>query len=90
MNNLSNVKQEYNAILYSYDKLIGLKGLIYAWNANCRTKEEIADYLNVTISFLNDAIECYKNKYGLSTQIDIYTIYFNPNFIITKLVEFPK
>ncbi|WP_373599449.1 ImmA/IrrE family metallo-endopeptidase [Paraclostridium bifermentans] len=86
LNDLSNAKQEYKARLYSYDKLIGLNGLINAWNAHCRTKYEIAEYLNVTINFLNEAIECYKNKYGISIQIDNYCISFLPNFKIIKLI----
>lgn len=87
LNDISNSKQEYKARLFSYDKLIGLNGLINAWKNHCRSKEDIAEFLNVTIPFLDEAIECYKNKYGMSVQLDIYTIYFIPNFIITEFIK---
>lgn len=90
LNDISNSKQEYKARLFSYDKLIGLNGLINAWKNRCRSKEEIADYLNVTICFLDEAIECYRNKYGVSIQIDNYTIYFTPSLIISEFVEIKK
>lgn len=82
LNNLENTKQEYKARLYSYNKLIGLKGLIDARLAGCQDKHEMADYLNVTYNFLEDAIQCYKSKYGVSTKVDNYTIFFEPNLLV--------
>ncbi|CEN89531.1 gp23-like protein [[Clostridium] sordellii] len=87
IDDMSNAKQEYKARLFSYDKLIGLNGIINAWKNYCRTKEEIADYLNVTIPFLDEAIECYKKKYDPSVQIDNYAISFSPSLIITELID---
>ncbi len=89
LDSISNAKQEYKARLFSYNKLIGLNGLINAWKHNCRTKEEIADYLNVTICFLDEAIECYKTKYSQSIQIDNYAISFFPSLMITELIASP-
>ncbi|WP_164690239.1 ImmA/IrrE family metallo-endopeptidase [Paraclostridium sordellii] len=86
LDDISNCKQEYKARLVSYDKLIGLNGLIDAWKNRCRSKEEIAEFLDVTIPFLDEALECYKSKYGVSTQIDNYTISFSPNFKIIELI----
>ncbi|CEO32940.1 hypothetical protein [Paraclostridium sordellii] len=73
--------------MVSYDKLIGLNGLIYAWKNRCRSKEEIAEFLDVIILFLDEALECYKNKYGVSVKIDNYMIYFIPSFIISEFVD---
>lgn len=80
-------KQEYKARLFSYDKLIGLNGLINAWKNRCRSKEEMAEFLNVTISFLDETLECYKSKYGVSTQLDNYNISFSPSFRIIELID---
>lgn len=82
LNNLSNAKQEYDARLYSYNKLVGLSGIIRAYESKCSNRCEIAEFLGVTESFLNDAIDCYRNKYGCSVELDNYTIYFIPNFIV--------
>ena len=35
LSDIKNAKQEHQARLYAYDKLIGLTGLINAWKSNC-------------------------------------------------------
>lgn len=82
LNNLSNSKQEYKARLYAYNKLVGLQGLIDARLAGCSNRHETAEYLNVTEKFLNDAVECYKSKYGLSAKVDNYIITFEPAILV--------
>ena len=84
LNNLSNAKQEYQARLYGYNKLIGLIGIIKAFEAGCTTRHEIAEYLEVTEEFLEGALNCYKDKYGISVNVDNYTICFVPNILIYK------
>lgn len=83
---ISNRKQEYKARLWSYNKQIGLNGLIDSYNHGCRTIYEIIEFLDVTEEFFLEAIECYKNKYGLFATIDNYVIYFIPSLIIMKLL----
>jgi hypothetical protein len=42
--------------------------------------------LDVTEEFLKDALECYREKYGISTGIDGYIIVFEPTLaVIEKL-----
>lgn len=84
LNNLSNAKQEYQARLYSYNKLIGLMGIVKSFEAGCVNKHEIAEYLEVTEEFLEGALNCYKDKYGISVDVDNYTICFVPNILIYK------
>lgn len=84
LNNLDNLKQEYQARLYSYNKLIGLMGIIKSFEAGCLDRYEIAEYLDVTEEFLEGALNCYKDKYGVSVDIDNYTICFVPNILIYK------
>ena len=71
-------KQEYRARLYGYNLKIGLAGLIRAYEARCRDRYEMAEYLDVTEEYLEEAIDCYKAKYGLYASVDNYIIYFEP------------
>jgi len=75
---LENRKQERRARVWAYDRLIGIVGLINAYNYGCKTKYEIAEYLNVSEHFLEDAINYYHDKYGLFHKKDKYIIYFDP------------
>lgn len=77
-NVVENRKQEYKARLLAYNKMIGLHGIINAYKNHCRNKYEIAEYLDVTESFLCEALEFYKAKYGTFTTLDNYVIYFEP------------
>jgi len=74
----SNRKQEHIARMWAYNKLIGLRGIINAYNAGCTNKYEIAEFLNVTVEFLEEAIKKYTDKYGVCTMLDNYIIYFIP------------
>lgn len=78
-----NRKQERQARIWAYNKQIGLKGLINAYEHGCRNRHEIAEHLEVTEAFLEEAVNCYHEKYGLFTQVDNYIIYFNPLGILS-------
>lgn len=78
-----NRKQERRARLWAYNKQIGLNGLVNAYEHGCRNRHEIADYLEVTEVFLQEAVDCYHEKYGVCTQIDNYIIYFSPLAILS-------
>lgn len=80
-----NRKQEYRARLYGYNLKIGLLGIIKAYEHSCRNLHEMAEYLDVTESYLQDALDCYKSKYGLFTCVDDYIIYFTPNLSVCKI-----
>ena len=86
MTDVQNRKQERQARLWAYNKLIGLAGIIRAFEAGCQDVHEIAEYLEVTEEFLYECIECYKNKYGVCTTVDNYVIYFIPNLSIGEKV----
>ncbi len=75
---VSDRKQELRARAWAYDRMIGLTGIINAYNHGCRTVHDTADFLNVTEEFFVDAIQTYKRKYGNRTSIDNYVIYFEP------------
>ena len=81
---VSNRKQERTARLWAYNKQIGLSGLIHCFEARCQNIHEMADHLGVTEAFLQDALECYRQKYGICTSYQQYTIYFEPKLAICK------
>lgn len=74
----SSRKQERRARIWAYNKMIGLNGIIRAYEHGCRSKSDMADYLDVTEEFLQEAINCYTEKYGLYKEIDNYMILFQP------------
>lgn len=86
MEDIRNRKQEQQARLWGYNKLIGLTGIIRAFEAGCQSDQEAADYLEVTAEYLHEAIECYKNKYGVYKEVDNYVIYFIPHLAVLKMI----
>ena len=86
MESIQNRKQERQARLHGYNRLIGLAGLIEAYEHGCRNRYEIAEFLEVTDEFLEDCINCYQDKYGEYKTVDNYTIYFIPNLMIFKKI----
>lgn len=79
---VENRKQERKARAWSYNKLIGLSGILSCHRAGCHTLYEMAEHLDVTEDFLKEAIEYYKAKYGTFTRIDNYIIYFVPHLAV--------
>lgn len=75
---IENRKQEKQARKWAYKKLIPLPKFINAYNKGIDSKFELAEYLGVTEAFLLEAVKKYKEEFGLYTQVDRYTIYFEP------------
>ena len=65
---------------------IGLFGLVRAFEHGCQNRFEIAEYLEVTEEFLEECIECYRNKYGICKQVNNYVVYFTPYLAIIKII----
>ena len=86
MTSAANRKQERRARLWAYNKQIGLIGLVRAFEHGCQNRFEIAEYLEVTEEFLEECIECYRNKYGICKRVDNYVVYFIPQLSVMKLV----
>lgn len=86
MTSAANRKQERQARFWAYNKQIGLFGLVRAFEYGCQNRFEIAEYLEVTEEFLEECIECYRNKYGICKQVDNYVVYFIPQLSVMKLV----
>lgn len=86
MSNPQNRKQERQARMWGYNKLIGLTGIIQAFRAGCHSRHETAEYLGVTEEFLQECIDCYTEKYGEYAKIDNYIIFFIPNLAVMEEV----
>lgn len=74
----SNRKQERRARLWAYRRAFDLIDLVSAYKYGCRNRYELAEYLEVTEQFLQDALDTYKEKYGLCTKVDKYVVFFEP------------
>lgn len=81
---VSDRKQERTARLWAYDKRIGLAGLVKGYQAHCRNRHELAECLEVSEEFLQEALECYHEKYGSYVKFDGYTIIFNPGLAVIE------
>lgn len=86
MNDARNRKQERQARLWGYNRLIGLTGIINAFRAGCQSRHEIAETLNVTEEYLQECIDCYRDKYGEYVEVDNYMICFIPNLAVMEKV----
>lgn len=73
-----NRKQEQHARAWAYNSLVSISGLIGAYENNCRDIHEIAEYLGITESFLEDALAYYRSKFGICIRACGYIIYTEP------------
>lgn len=87
LNDIRNRKQELKARMWAYNHQIGLMGLVRAFEHGCRNLNETAKYLDVTEKFLAEALERYRQKYGIYTTVDNYIVYFEPNLRIGKMMN---
>ena len=84
---VANRQQERTARLWAYNKQIGLIGIVQAFEAGCRNRYEMAEFLGVTERFLQDALEIYAEKFGTSVTIDNYMIIFhNGGISVVKMI----
>lgn len=85
MQDIRNVKQERQGRIWAYDKMIGLIGIIKAYERHCLNRCDMADFLGVTEVFLQDALDYYRQKYGCFVTIDHYVIYFEPCLAVVEM-----
>lgn len=83
---VANRKQEMRGRILAYNRLVGLRGIVDAYNHHCQGLSETAEYLGVTEEFLNDTISYYKSRYGTYTTIDNYGIIFEPTIAVMELI----
>lgn len=83
--NECNIKQEKRAMKWAFDELIKMDGIIAAYNAGCRNRFELAEYLGVPEYFLEEAIKHCKEKYGLFYRTDDHVICFDPLGVMKEI-----
>jgi len=79
-------EQELLARVKAYNHMVGLTGIIRSYEHGCRSLYEMAEYLEVTETFLADALEAYRLKYGEGTMIDNYYLMFEPYLSVVKML----
>jgi len=82
---VDNRKQERRAIVWGYERLVGIIDLVNAYKDGVRNRYELAEYLGVIEEFIEDALNYYKEKYGLYYNIDNYIVYFEPLVVMQIL-----
>lgn len=73
-----NRKQERRARVWAYYLMLQFEDIIRAYEHGCQSRYDIAEYLNISEEFLQDATNYYKDKYGAYVAYDNYFIYFEP------------
>lgn len=80
----NNYKQEMKARTYGYKLTITPDALIDAYNAGCRNSFEIAEFLDVTEDYLIEAIERFRQIYGIYQKYKNYLIVYEPGLRVIK------
>lgn len=82
--NIASKKQEEKARRWAYDYLISLEDLVNAFEYGATSSYDIAQFLNITESFLEGCIKYFKKRYGISVELKKYHIFFEPYLTIHK------
>lgn len=75
---IPNKQQERRARAWGYCYVIPLSKIVEVYHEGLTLRHEIAEYIGVTEEYFQNAIDYYREKYGLYKDIDGYRIYFNP------------
>lgn len=81
-------KQERIGRIWSYNRYIGIMGIISAFKAHCQNRFEVAEYLAVSENFLQEALDYYRQTYGKSVALDSYIVTFEPNLQVYEYQMF--
>lgn len=71
-------KFEQKARRLGFEKIIPLSSIIKAYHSGVHNKYELSNYLDVTEGYIDQTLEHYQQKYGLSTWYDNHLIQFSP------------
>lgn len=83
---VQNRKQELHARMWAYNRLIGLYGIISCYKDGCQSLHDMAEHLEVTEEFLQEALDSYKSKYGRYIKLDNYVVYFEPYLCVAEII----
>lgn len=80
-------KEEWRARRYGIEILITLDDLLECAVNECFTKYDCAEYLDVPLEFLEDALIHYSNKYDVYHNYKGYRFTFNTDSIFVKTLS---
>jgi len=83
-NDVGNIKQENKARKWAFEKLLPVTVFVDAFNARCRSREDIIEFLDVTEEFLLESLDYYKKKYGLYYYYGDYLVIFEPLGVVKQ------
>lgn len=83
---INNRKQEKVARLWAYRKLIPITCFIDAYKHGCKNRFEVAEFLEVTEEFLQEALDRYIEKYGDYIRHEDIVIHLNPLNILSNSI----
>lgn len=81
---IENRKQEYIARSIAIEKLCSLEKIVEAVKNGANDRYEVAEYLNITDNFFDEAIDYYTCKQGLYCECNDMLVYFKPSFGIFR------
>ena len=82
---LVNRKQERLARKWAWERMVTPSDLIGSYHAGCRSRFEIAEYLEITEFFLEDCLEFLRTKHGSFVEVDEHHIlYLDPLGFLEK------
>lgn len=84
LSSTSNRKQENIARRWGFNKLLCIHDILNAFKKGYCNRYEMAEYLNITESFLQEATEYFKTQYGEVLELDDYIIKLSPLNIYPK------
>lgn len=87
LENVSDIQNENSARIYAYNKLFGFDQIVEIFEKRINSKYEISEYLGITEDFIDEALNYYRNKYGLYVRYKEYMIMFNKLNIIKDINE---
>ena len=77
-NELWKWKFEHKARRLGFEKIIPLENNFQDYQSGVHNTYELSNYLDVSEGYIDEVLEHYQQKYGLSTWYENYLIKFNP------------
>ena len=80
------IKQEIQGRRAAHEILVPIHSLVEAMTTGCcRSRYEVAEYLEVTEEFLNEALEQYRLKYGHYLSFGDFFLFFEPFGVLQRV-----
>ena len=80
------IKQEIQGRRAAHEILVPIEKLVEALTSGfCRSRYELAEYLEVTEEFLNEALEQYRLKYGPYVKVEGVLLFFSPFGVLKSI-----